>query len=104
MVTEFNKFWVLFVKLYFCQSSVVSVTKTYDFAGEEIKVTETISADSCKAAEQVDTKSSDGSVTAAADSQETKKTKLVKCMASLTKTCVRKQIWQSFYPQSTHRL
>ena len=84
---------MLFVKLYFCQSSVVSVTKTYDFAGEEIKVTETISADSCKAAEQADTKSSDGSVTAAADSQETKKTKLViKCMASLTKTCVHKQI------------
>lgn len=49
------------------------MTKTYDFAGEEVKVTETVPADSCKAAEHVVTDAS----TRPADKQEAKKTKLV---------------------------
>ena len=81
MATEFKCLSAIFLKLYFCQSSVVSVTKTYEFAGEEVKVTETVPADSCKAAEQADTKSDEPVVTPAAVSQETKKTKLVaKCI------------------------
>ena len=35
-----------YFNLYCLQSSVVSVTKTYEFAGEEVKVTETVTADS----------------------------------------------------------
>ena len=61
------------------------MTKTYDFAGEEVKVTETIPANSCKAAEQADTKSDNPVVTPVADSQEIKRTKLVvKCITSST--------------------
>ena len=50
------------------------MTKTYDFAGEEIKVTETVPADSCKTTEQAITTSN---ASIPADSQEAKKTKLV---------------------------
>ena len=62
----------------FFQTSVVSVTKTYDFAGEEVKVTETVPAadhDSYKTAEQAVTKSDTS--TRPADNEEAKKTKLV---------------------------
>ena len=52
------------------------MTKTYDFAGEEVKVTETVPTDSCKAAEQAITKSNTSPTPA--DNQEAKKTKLVK--------------------------
>ena len=49
------------------------MTKTYDFAGEEVKVTEAVPADSSKAAEQGIAKN-DAS-TKPADNQEAKKTK-----------------------------
>jgi len=50
------------------------VTKTYDFAGEEVKVTETVPVDSNKVAEQAVTKNDDS---AKPDKVETKKVKLV---------------------------
>lgn len=50
------------------------MTKTYDFAGEEVKVTETVPSNASKVAEQTVTKSD---ASARLDNQETKKPKLV---------------------------
>ena len=50
------------------------MTKTYDFAGEEVKVTETVPADSNKATEQVVAKEDD-SANAKPDNQAAKQAK-----------------------------
>lgn len=59
------------------------MTKTYDFAGEEVKVTETVPANTSKDTEQVVTKCDDPAKPDSEETkkaqQETKKTKLACC-------------------------